>query len=535
MSDNKKNQYDDPLAKIQPSAFDPAILILNLILAVLGAIIGLELIVRIGISTNTSIVGALFAIVLSRIPLGIFKKYRSVHSQNLVQTTISGATFSAANSLILPIGIPYLMGETKLVIPMLIGVFFATVIDATILYKTFDTPMFPAEEPWPPGIASAETILAVVNKGKKAMLLIVGIVIGVGGKVVGIPTDLLGVTWIGDMWALGAFGVGALVIGVSNDQGFNMGAYYVPHGIMIGAGLVALIQVGIMLFKKEDGKDSVAGKFTSSISDMRGALVKGYIAYVVVAIGLAAVSGFFSDMSIPKLIIWIIFAAFSAIASELIVGMSAMHSGWFPGFATALIFLLIGMLLGFPKLPLGILAGYTAATGPAFSDMAYDLKCGYILRGNGADPEFEREGRKQQYITEIVGFVVAFIVVILMFKTYFANDMFAPVSRTFVTTIEAGSSPEIAKWLIIFAIPGAILQFIGGPSKQLGVLFATGLLVGSTMTGITVLVALVFRIIVVKMKGEEGQNILYILGAGSIAGAALYSFFTSTLQLGKKS
>ena len=241
----------------------------------------------------------------------------------------------------------------------------------------------------------------------------------------------------------------------------------------------------------------------------------------------------YAEMSVPKLIIWVIFAAFSAIASELIVGMSAMHSRWFPGFATALIFLLVGMMIGFPKIPLGILAGYTAATGPAFSDMAYDLKCGYILRGNGADPEFERAGRKQQYIAEIISFCVAFVVVLAMFNTYFEQDMFAPVSRTFVTTIDAGSSPEIAKWLLIFAIPGAIIQFIGGPKKQLGVLFATGLLVGTTITGITVIVALIFRIIVVKMKGEEGQSILYILGAGSIAGSALYSFFTSTLQLGK--
>ncbi|MCI8293610.1 MAG: OPT family oligopeptide transporter [Hespellia sp.] len=521
--------------KQHPSALDPAILILNLLLAVVGAIIGLELIVRIGISTNTSIVGALFAIVLSRIPLGIFKKYRDINSQNLVQTNISGATFSAANSLILPIGIPYLMGEMSLVVPMLIGVLLATIIDATILYKTFDTPMFPASEPWPPGIASAETILAVVNKGRKALLLIVGIVIGVGGKVMGIPTDLLGVAWIGDIWALGAFGVGALVIGVTGDQGISLSQYYIPHGIMIGAGLVALIQVGVMLFKKEDGKGSVAGKFTSSLSDMKGALVWGYVAYVVVAIFLAVVSGIYSQMSVVQLILWIIFAAFSAIASELIVGMSAMHSGWFPGFATALIFLLVGMLMGFPKLPLGLLAGYTAATGPAFSDMAYDLKCGWILRGQGADPEFEKIGRKQQYIAEMISFLVAFVIVLVMYKTYFGNDMFAPVSRTFVTTIDAGSNMEIAKWLLIFAIPGAVLQFIGGPSKQLGVLFATGMLVGSTLTGITVIIALVIRVIVIKVKGEEGQSILYILGAGAIAGAALHSFFTSTLQLGKKS
>ena len=46
-----------------------------------------------------------------------------------------------------------------------------------------------------------------------------------------------------------------------------------------------------------------------------------------------------------------------------------MHAGWFPAFATALIFLIVGMLLGFPDLPLAILVGFTAATGPAFADM----------------------------------------------------------------------------------------------------------------------------------------------------------------------
>ncbi len=527
MSGNNTNK------RKHPSALSPQVLILNLILSTLGAIIGLELIVRIGISTNTSIIGALFAILLARIPMAFFKKYKDVNNQNLVQTAISGATFSAANCLILPIGIPYLMGMPELVLPMLIGVFFATVIDATILYKTFDTPMFPAEEPWPPGIAAAETILAVINKGKKAALLILGMGIGIAGKMVGIPTDLLGVAWIGDIWALGAFGVGATVIGICRDNKFDLNAYYAPHGIMIGAGLVALVQVGIMLFKKQDGNDSAVGKFTSSLSDMRSAMAKGYTAYVVVAIGIAIFTGIYVEMPFIQLILWVVFAAFAAIASELIVGMSAMHSGWFPGFATALVFLLVGMLMGFPMLPLGLLAGYTSATGPAFSDMAYDFKCGYILRGKGADPEFEKEGRKQQYIAEILSFGVALVVVALMYKTYFQNDMFAPVSRTFVTTIEAGSNPEIAKWLLIFAIPGAIIQFIGGPKKQLGVLCATGLLVGSTITGLTVIGALIIRVIVVKLKGEEAQSTLYILGAGSIAGAALYSFFTSTLQLGK--
>ena len=176
-----KNKFQIPASE-HPKALNPRILLLNVILSAIGAIIGMELIVRTGVTANTSIVGALFAIILSRIPIGFLKKFRSVHEQNLVQTAISGATFSAANTLILPIGIPVLMGRPELMYPMLIGVFLATIIDATILWKTFDSPMFPAEGAWAPGVASAETIKAVVNKGKKAMLLLAGMAMGVVGK-----------------------------------------------------------------------------------------------------------------------------------------------------------------------------------------------------------------------------------------------------------------------------------------------------------------------------------------------------------------
>lgn len=515
-----------------PSALEPGILLVNILTSIIGVIIGLELIVRIGISTNTSIIGALLAIIVSKIPVKFFRTFKDVNSQNLIQTSISGATFSAANSLLLPIGIPFVMGRPDLVMPLFVGVFFATVIDVTIMYKSFDSQMFPAEEPWPPGIATAETILAVANKGKKAVLLIVGAVGGIAGKMMGIPTDLFGVAWIGDFWALTAFGAGALFIGYAPGAlGIDFKSMYLPHGIMIGAGMVALIQAGIILFVKRDGQASAAGKFGNSMSSMKSALSKGFVAYIVVAMVLAVISGLMDEMSVPMLIFWVIFAAFAAIASELIVGLSAMHSGWFPGFATALIFLLVGMLLGFPPMSLAILVGYTAATGPAFSDVGYDMKAGWILRGHGQDAEFELDGRKQQFISELIGICVAGVMVFLFANKYFEQGLFAPVAKTYKTTIEAGASPQIAKYLLLWAVPGAIIQFIGGPSKQLGVLFATGLLVGNTMTGLTVLGALAFRAIILKIKGKEAQDTLYILGAGFLTGAALYSFFTSTFKL----
>ena len=307
---------------------------------------------------------------------------------------------------------------------------------------------------------------------------------------------------------------------------------YMPHGIMIGAGMIALLQVCKMLFSKKGEDASAAGKFSRSMGNMKSALGWGYVAYFVVAIVLAVVTGIWSEMSPVKLVIWIIYAAFAAIASELIVGISAMYSGWFPGFATALIFLLVGMLIGFPSMPLAILVAYTAATGPAFSDMAYDLKCGYILRGCGQDPDLEKVGRKQQYISEVVGFAVAFVMVALLANTYFSQGLFAPVDATFAATIEAGASGAVAKWLLIWAIPGAIIQFLGG-ARQVGILFATGLLVGSTINGLTIIVALIIRAILVR-RNKENEDTLNILGAGALAGAALYSFFTATLALGSK-
>ena len=557
MSNNPNKDYTQLhiRASEHPKAYAPHILILNIVMSVLGAIIGLELIVRTGVAPNTSIVGALFAIIISRIPIAILKKYQSIHCQNLIQTSISGATISAANCFLLPIGVPVIMGRMDLMYPMLIGSFLATIIDATILYKTFDSEMFPAEGAWPPGVASAESILAVVQKGKKALLLLAGMGIGIGGKMIGIPTDLLGVSWFGDFAAMAALGVGSLVIGIIKTNGFIIDIFgtslpvitdlfgegadlmarpifqYMPHGIMIGAGLISLIQCGRMLLKKSDG-NSAAGKFSSSMANMKKALGGGYVAYLIVAVLLAVITGIWSDMSMFQLIIWVIFSAFAAIASELIVGISAMYSGWFPGFATALIFLIVGMLIGFPAIPLGILVAYTSATGPAFSDMAYDLKCGYILRGCGQDQELELEGRKQQYYSEMIGFVVAFVLVAIMAGKYFDQGLFAPVDATFAATIEAGAGAGVAKWLVIWAIPGAIIQLLGG-SRQVGILFATGLLVGSTINGLTILIALVLRYVLVK-RNKENEQTLNILGAGSLAGAALYSFFTATLSLGKK-
>lgn len=81
--------------------------------------------------------------------------------------------------------------------------------------------------------------------------------------------------------------------------------------------------------------------------------------------------------------------------------------------------------------------------------------------------------------------------------------------------------------------PGAILQLIGGPTRQLGVLFATGLLILTPYAGFAVLTGIAIRLIWLKAKGKEAETPMSIMAAGFIAGDALFSFFNSVFKLGK--
>jgi hypothetical protein len=115
-----------------PTIFEPATLILLTVLCVVGAIIGMQLLVTLGVTANTSVVGAAVAMGLARVPIRGFMRYRSIHVQNLAQSAIS----AASNSLLLPIGIPFLLGRGDLVLPLLGGVALAMLVDASMLPAT---------------------------------------------------------------------------------------------------------------------------------------------------------------------------------------------------------------------------------------------------------------------------------------------------------------------------------------------------------------------------------------------------------------
>ena len=521
--------------QLHPKALAPANLILTVVLSVFGAIVGIQMLASLGITPSTSLIGALAAMTLARVPLAVFRGFRSVHAQNLAQTSISSATFGAANSLFLPIGIPFLFGLPDMVVPMLVGVSLAMLLDAWLLYRMFDTPAFPAKNPWPLGIAAAEAIKAGDGGGKQAWLLLGGLATGVAGAVFKLPMSAFGVALIGGLGAMIAFGIGLLVRGYSMPLfGLDIGALYVPHGMMIGAGIVALAQVGRVVLGRRRAPSGASA--AQREEDVRGAstlgrsLRLGGAGYLAIMVLLAAGTGVYTGMSPGMLVCFVVYGTFAAFVHELIVGIAAMHSGWFPAFAVALISLLIGILIGFPPEALVVLAGFSAATGPAFADMGYDLKAGHLLRGETSGTPFEMAGRREQMIAGMVGFAVAIVVVACSYRLFFANHQTAPINAAYVAAIKAGISGDTARNLALWALPGALLQILGGARQQLGVLFATGLLIASPMAGWMVAAGIACRLVVHRVLGASARERLEVFAGGVIAGDALYSFFSGAVK-----
>jgi uncharacterized oligopeptide transporter (OPT) family protein len=518
--------------EVHPKLVEPAILVLVVVLSVFGAIIGLQLLTSLGVTPNTSMVGALVAIGLARIPLGLFRRYRSIHVQNLAQSAISAATFGAANSLLLPIGIPFVLGRPDLIMPMFVGVACAMLLDGFLLYRMFDSKIFPASAAWPPGVAAAEAIRAGDEGGRKAAVLGAGIGVGAIGAWFGVPMSAFGIAFIGNVWALMMFGVGLLLRGYSKAlfsgpafqsilPGGDLNAALVPHGFMIGAGLMALVQVGIVISRRDPAAEAPV-----TATPAGGALGLGFAGYLCIAVGIALAGGLMGELAPGLLVAFVLYAAFAAFVHELIVGLAAMHSGWFPAFAVALITLLIGILIGFPVPALGLLVGFSAATGPAFADMGYDLKAGFMLRaGHGA--AFEADGRRQQLYAAMAAFVVAIVVVGFTWQGYFAQNLIPPVDRVYAATINSGITGSAATSMMLWAVPGALMQLLGGQRRQLGVLFATGLLIAAPLAGWAVLIGVVCRQIWLAVRGANGRSIMEVFAGGVIAGDALFSFFSS--------
>ena len=520
-----------------PRAFEPLTFVLLILLSVLGVIIGIHVITTLGVSPSTSVIGALIAMLIGRLGFLGLNKMRNVHRQNLAQSAISSATFGAANSILTPIAIPFAFGRPDLIWPMFIGAALGLLLDAWMLYRVFGSEFIPATATWPSGRAAAETIKAGDVGGKQALILAAGAAVGIGGSLAGLSMSAAGVAFIGNVWALLMFGIGLLVNQYAPDLlGVSLIDLHIPHGVMIGAGLVALVQAAIIIFRKRsaatvaddaDGAeaDDPSVLVTVDQRKLRRAFGTGYLLFVGGAIVLAVTAGLWTEMSFPALIGWVLFAAFAAIVHEIIVGLAAMHSGWFPAFAVTLIFLILGLAIGLPEVPLMLLVGYCAVTGPAFSDMGDDLKAGWVLRRKERPyTVYELQGRREQLKAAFIGFAVAIGIVALAWPTLFADGRFPPIAQVYADTVTAGfDDPSMLRNMLLAAIPGALIQLLGGPKRQMGVLLATGLLISAPNAGWMVLAALVVRVVWRRFGGKNAEQNISVFGAGMIAGDSLFS------------
>ena len=83
-----------------------------------------------------------------------------------------------------------------------------------------------------------------------------------------------------------------------------------------------------------------------------------------------------------------------------------------------------------------------------------------------------------------------------------------------------------AAWqLLTWAVPGTLLQVLGGPKRRLGVLFATGMLIVFPAAGCAVQAGVAARLIYGRVRGASAQGEMEVFAGGVIAGDALIGFY----------
>ncbi len=499
-----------------PRALEARTLPVYLLFAAGSAAICTQISVRLGITPNTSIIGVVFAIIAART---VLRTFRSPERQVMLETATSAGGFAGANIGLIGLAALYLLDLQALVVPLLVGVTLGMVLDIWLASRLFGSSAFPADAPWPDGEAIGRVIQVGDEGGAMGRHLLQGIGAGIAGRLLGLPMAGIGIAFIGNPAALTALGVGLVVRPFTPVVGWDLTTSYVPHGIMIGAGLVQIAQTALVFRRSAGGppdRTHAPGGTRSGIG--MSDLVVHLAAFTVGAAGLSVLAGLWQpDVPGSQIILWIGFAGLAAVIHTLIVGYCAMLSGWFPSFAVAIALILVAALLRFPREALAMLAGYVLATGPLFADLGYDLKAGWIVRGRGTDPRYELEGRRQQAWLQQIGGLVGIATAFVAFGAYWQQDLIPPMSRVVAATVDLAVTPSLSTELAIGAALGAAIQAGGGAGRALGVLLATGLLLDSVLYGWALLAALLVR-------ARIGTTPLAVRAPGLIAGDGLAGF-----------
>lgn len=532
-----------------PRAFEwPAILV-YVGFAALAAAICAQINVHLGITPNTAVVGVLVAIAAGR---SVLPAFRAPERQVMVETATSAGGFAGANIALVSLATLYLVGLERLVWPLLVGITTGMVADIWLGYRLFGSRAFPADGPWPDGEAVGRIIQAGDLGGALARQLLQGVGAGAVARLFGVPAAGVGIAFIGNPVALAALAVGLLARRYGPAFGYDFAHSSLPHGLMIGAGLVQVTQTAWVVWRARatshplaapdlsgsKAPDKASGNVPRLPPDaplprvappnrsLRPQELSVHLAaFLAGALTLAWLGHLSGGMTARHLALWVGFAAAAAFVHTIIVGYCAMLSGWFPSFAVAIALILVAALLRFPLDALALLAGYVLSTGPQFADLGYDLKSGWIIRGRGTDRPRERAGRRQQALLQELGAVVGLATAALAFGVYWRAGLVPPMSRALAATLTLGASPSLPLELALGGIAGAVAQIAGGPQRAIGILLATGLLLDNVVYGYALAGALAARAWV-------GTAAMQVRAPGLIAGDGLAGFGEAIVQAG---
>ena len=516
-----------------PRAFEFPTVLLYVLFAAVSAAICAQINVRLGITPNTAVIGVLAAIAASRT---ILRQFRSPERQVMIETATSAGGFAGANIALVSFATLHLVGLGRLFAPLVGGIVLGMTLDIWLGYRLFGSRAFPAEAAWPDGEAVGRVIEAGDEGGRLGQHLLQGVGAGIVGRLLSLPMAGVGIAFIGNPVALAALAAGLLVRGHSPGLGFPLASSHLPHGVMIGAGLVQVCQTAWLFWRVRertamkscdtpDGAKSGAATDESAPRNQGGAataigardLGVHLLAFLAGAVAIAALAALWTSVSPAQLVLWVVFAALAALVHTIVVGYCAMLSGWFPSFAVAIALLLVAALLRFPLAALAMLAGYVLSTGPQFADLGYDLKSGWIIRGRGRDASHEAAGRRQQFWLQELGALVGVATAALAFGAYWRLGLVPPMSRVMAATISLTGDPLLLRDLAIGAAIGIGSQVAGGSRRAVGILLATGLLLDNLIYGYALAAALALR-------AAWGTGRMAVRAPGLIAGDGIAGF-----------
>jgi hypothetical protein len=105
------------------------------------------------------------------------------------------------------------------------------------------------------------------------------------------------------------------------------------------------------------------------------------------------------------------------------------------------------------------------------------------------------------------------------------------MDHVYAIAIRAGTAPDVFMRMLPWAIAGAALQLAGGPTRQLGLLFATGLMLLNPAAGWALLAGLACRELARRRLRSVTPEDLRAFAGGTIAGDALYGLYDSAWRL----